>query len=125
MVGAPLVNCDPEGIKLLFDVLQEVSNVLEDAGLQPVKMNAMNGVKLVLRETLEGYRRSGDDMGTWESQNLSESACGARDSAHVNDTSDVEEWSFDKLCKWILERIRENGLEDNGKCKQIMLKLEE
>ncbi|KAG9044008.1 hypothetical protein FS837_008879 [Tulasnella sp. UAMH 9824] len=125
MVGATLVNCDAEGIKFLFDILQEVSGILQEAELPSAKMAAMNGVKSVLKEALEGYRRSGDDTGTNECQNLSERESGSGDSEDVNETSNVEEWNFGKLCKWILDQIRANSLGDNGNCKQIMFKLEE
>ncbi|KAG8958552.1 hypothetical protein FRC00_002610 [Tulasnella sp. 408] len=125
MAGATLADCDPEGIKFLFDVLQDVTDVLEDGSFPSAKMTAMNGIKSILSEALEGYRWSGDDAEAAESQNLSERECGTGDSEHVNDNFRGEGWKFQSLCKWILEEIRAQGLEDNGRCKQITLKVEE
>ncbi|KIO15508.1 hypothetical protein M407DRAFT_211056, partial [Tulasnella calospora MUT 4182] len=120
MVSVTLVNCNPEGITFLSDVLQSVNDILGDAGLPSTKLTEMNSVKSLLSKALEMHRRSVDD----EPQNPSERECSARDSEHINEKNRVEEWEFGRLCKWILHQIQASDLEENGKCREIIDMLE-
>ncbi|KAG8891172.1 hypothetical protein FRC01_014861, partial [Tulasnella sp. 417] len=125
MLGVALVNCDPDGIAFLFEILKDVEDVLAEVGSTSNKMTEINMVKAVLSGALERHGRSGHGRSTYESLDPPERECGATgDSDRSNDGSRVEEWDFDGLCKWILDKVQENDLEKNEKCRRIIAKLE-
>ncbi|KAG8900019.1 hypothetical protein FRC01_010285 [Tulasnella sp. 417] len=125
MFGVALVNCDPDGIGFLFEILKDVEDVLAEVGSTSNKMREINMVKAVLSGALERHGRSGHGRSTYESLDPPERECGATgDSDRSNGGSRVEEWDFDRLCKWILNQVQENGLEKNENCRRIIAKLE-
>ncbi|KAG8894331.1 hypothetical protein FRC00_009086, partial [Tulasnella sp. 408] len=121
MVTVTLLKCDPDEVKLLFDVLEDIKGSLEDAGPRSTKMPEMNTIKDVLNKALESYRWSGDDAVAHGSQNPSE--CDAGEVKHDMDTLGGKQWEFERLCRWILSQLQANGHEESEKCRGIIDKL--
>ncbi|KIO26967.1 hypothetical protein M407DRAFT_23792 [Tulasnella calospora MUT 4182] len=125
MAGVTLLNCDPDEVKFLFGVLQDIKGILGDAGPRSTtKMMEMNAVKDVLNKALKIHRLSSDDAVTCESQNPSGSECDVGDLNHNKDAPGGEQWKFERLCKWILSQLQANGLEETEQCRGIIEKLE-
>ncbi|KAG9044009.1 hypothetical protein FS837_008880 [Tulasnella sp. UAMH 9824] len=100
MVAVTLLKCDPDEVKLLFDVLEDIKGSLEDAGPRSTKMPEMNTIKDVLNKTLESYQWSGDGAVTRGSQGPSGSECDAGEVKHHMDGLGEEQWEFERLCRW-------------------------
>ncbi|KIO26968.1 hypothetical protein M407DRAFT_23793 [Tulasnella calospora MUT 4182] len=145
MEGVTLSNCHADGVKFLFDILEDVKAVLEEESPRSTEMIELNAVKSVLSEALERYRWRSDDTGADESQNPAEGGSDAGDSDHNTGGRGKEEWDFERLCKWydrniaffqavslfrlngspfrILGQVQATGLEDE-KCQTIIDRLE-
>lgn len=95
-----LLKCNPDEVKLLFDVLEDINGRLEDAGPQSTKMPEMNTIKNVLDRALESYQWSGDDAVTYGSQYPSGSGCDAGEAKEKLDGLGEEQWEFERLCSW-------------------------
>ncbi|KAG8913399.1 hypothetical protein FRC01_004569 [Tulasnella sp. 417] len=122
MVGVTLINCGPEEVKFLSDVLEDVKGLLEDAGPQSTQMTEMNTVINLLNKTLENHRRDTEDAVACEPPNPFRSGNDVGDLNHNRDGLEGEQWELEKLCKWIL--LQANGLQENEKCRGIIAKLE-
>lgn len=96
-----LLYCDPDDIRFLSTILEDVKAISGDADTRSIKKKGMNTVKTILDEALGGYRdeRRQDDISSDELRNATDLECGG-DLEDVNDETWTEEWEFVKLCKW-------------------------
>lgn len=91
---------DPDDIRFLSTILEDVKAILGDADTRSIEMKGMNSVKIILDEALGGYRdKSRDDTSADESWNATDLEC-VGDLEDNNDETWTEEWEFRKLCKW-------------------------
>lgn len=97
-----LLNCDPDDIKFLCTIFDDVKDVLGDTGTRSIEMKGLGTVRSILNEVLAGHRcQSRNDTSVDESQNPSELEC-VEDSVEDDEQDETwtEEWEFGKLCKW-------------------------
>lgn len=96
-----LLYCDPDDIKFLCTILEDVKDVLGHAGTPSIEMRGLVTVRSVLNEVLAGHRcQSRDDTSVNESQNSSDLECVEDLVEDDHDETWTEEWEFRKLCKW-------------------------
>ncbi|KAG8971863.1 hypothetical protein FRC05_010530 [Tulasnella sp. 425] len=107
-----LLYCDPDDIKFLCTIFDDVKAVLGDAGTRSIEMKGLGTVRSILNEVLAGHRcQSRDDTSVDESQNPSDLECAEDSVEGDHDESWTEEWEFGKLCRWILDQAQAYCLE--------------
>ncbi|KAG8913974.1 hypothetical protein FRC01_004288 [Tulasnella sp. 417] len=120
MSGPMVSNCDPDEVKFLYDVLDNLKAVIEDTTGDQSTRTELKEMESVLSDALERLQWSSDGKGLHESQNLSEREGDIRDSHQSANGPRGEEWNFERLCKRILNQVQATGLE----CQAIIRKLE-